>query len=31
MQKKESNYIAQIEQLQMQNNHYLMENGIMIK
>jgi hypothetical protein len=31
MQKKESNYIAQIEQLQMQNNDYLMENGIMSK
>jgi hypothetical protein len=31
MQKKESNYIAQIEQLQMQNNDFLIENGIMSK
>ena len=31
MQKKESNYIAQIEQLQMQNNEFLIENGIMSK
>ena len=31
MQKKESNYIAQIEQLQMQNNDLLIENGIMSK